>query len=178
MRAQERLDMQQSGECQDNKLGEEMGWSSYCPVAPQHTETIVCCLTAQKPEITLGKRNIEKEARKGQEEKTTNEKHIEKINFYIILLLFSWWQFEFRPSIPGFLASYSRNWNKGSQTFAKVPRDFYSKWSDRKDRLQCKRLGPAEWDYSRTLCLFSRDSKGRRGRLLGNVVWMVLYFDC
>lgn len=56
-------------------------------MAPQHTETIVC--TAQKPEITLGKRNIEKEARKGQEEKTTNEKHIEKINFYIILLLFS-----------------------------------------------------------------------------------------
>lgn len=55
-------------------------------MAPQHTETIVC--TAQKPEITLGKRNIEKEARKGQEEKTTNEKHIEKINFYIILLLF------------------------------------------------------------------------------------------
>lgn len=87
MQAQERPDMQQSGECRDNKLGEEMDWSSYCPMAPQHTETIVC--TAQKPEITLGKRNIEKEARKGQEEKTTNEKHIEKINFYIILLLFS-----------------------------------------------------------------------------------------
>ena len=31
-------------------------------MAPGHTETIVCSLTAQKPEITLGKRNIEKEA--------------------------------------------------------------------------------------------------------------------
>lgn len=57
-------------------------------MAPQHTETIVCCLTAQKPEITLGKRNIEKEARKGQEEKTTNEKHIEKINFILFCCCF------------------------------------------------------------------------------------------